>query len=77
MITFSSSHEINLPKAVQKRVWDAFMRNGSAHSAAASTLCFILNKCHQENQPYRLSAVPGKGYWIEPMTEDGEPLNAQ
>ena len=67
MIVVVSLHEMALSKAEQRRIWKAFIERGTSHSGKASTLPFVMRKCELEGVEYRLTAMPGESYWIEPM----------
>lgn len=49
-----------------KSIIAAFEQTGkSTHSGLAGTLPFIINHCEEQAIPYRLTAQPGVGYFIE------------
>jgi hypothetical protein len=52
-------------KTVHDRTWQTFLSSGTRHSANASMLCEILNRCEREGIPYILQASPGYGYYIK------------
>ncbi len=49
--------------------WDSFIISGSQHSAGAHTLEHIMNRCEREHIPFRLTAMPGMGYYMEVFKE--------
>lgn len=55
-----------------KRVWKEFIEHGTSHSSRGFWLTHIINRCEDEGKPYKLIALPGKGYWIVPCTEMGD-----
>ena len=59
-------HYKELPVLFQKSMWDCFLAWGTSHSAQAVTLSYIIERCEKEGVPYRLTASPGQGYFIEP-----------
>jgi hypothetical protein len=66
LLVFSTEEDQIAPsKAAFRRSWDAFMAHGSNHSAGAHMLPRIIRRCERERIPYRLSAMPGIGYYIE------------
>lgn len=69
MLTVISTHEMALSKAAKRRTWEAFMKNGTAHSANAATLPFIIRQCELCKIPYVLTARPGIGYHIKYLKE--------
>lgn len=68
----SSPFEIRVGKADGARIWKDFLNHGSNHSSRASLLPYIIRRCEAEGVPYQLKAVPGAGYWIEPIKPDIE-----
>lgn len=58
-------HELTASKAQNERIWRAFLRDGTSHSARALTLAYIINRCEREGVGYKLTALPGMGYYIE------------
>lgn len=66
----NSPHEVALTKAAERRIWEAFIDGGTTHSGRASTLPYIMRRCEREGVPYRLTAMPGMGYFIEPHKEE-------
>lgn len=67
MSTFED--ELPLSKAQQRRTWEAFMEGGTTHSGRAQTLPYVMRRCEREKIPYKLTAVPGQGYHIEPWKD--------
>lgn len=57
-------------KAAQERTWRAFLAKGTFHSAQATTLPYVIERCETEKVGYRLTAQPGMGYWMEPYDID-------
>ncbi len=66
MLSVFSPYEIAMTKAAQKRTWEAFLERGTSHSGNASTLPYVIRRCEQEGVGYKLTALPGRGYYIEP-----------
>lgn len=64
MLCVTSPVEVELSNSAKKITWDNFLKNGSTHSANASTLPFIIRRCEQLNIAYILEAEPGIGYFI-------------
>lgn len=67
MLCVNSPHEMAQSKAAQERLWKKFMQKGTIHSGRASLLPYIMRRCELEKVPYKLTAYPGEGYWIEPV----------
>ena len=65
MICVNSPHEVALSKAAANRLWQTFLETGSQHSGRASLLPYIIRRCELEKIPYKLTAHPGAGYYIE------------
>lgn len=68
MITVTSSGQRMIPvsKEAAKRTIKAFEHAGSSnHSSNAATLPIVVEHCERNKIPYRLTAVPGLGYFIE------------
>jgi hypothetical protein len=61
----TSPHELPVDKKTGARLWKEFLRVGSNHSSHASFLPYIIRRCERECVPYRLTAYPGNGYFIE------------
>lgn len=59
-------------KTAHERTWQEFLKHGTNHSANASMLCEIINRCEREGISYILQAHPGYGYYIKraPGIED-------
>ena len=57
----------HLSRPMRERMWEAFLEHGTNHSQQALTLPYIINRCEEENVPYRLTAIPGQGYFIEQL----------
>lgn len=60
---------LRLTEAAKRRSWDVFMEGGTSHSAHASTLSHIIERCEREGVAYQLEAHPGLGYFIKPLEE--------
>lgn len=59
-------HEMSLSKVQQEKQWRNFLAgHGSNHSERALTLAHIINRCEREGVGYRLTALPGMGYYLE------------
>lgn len=70
LIVFSDAElDAGLSKTARERIWASFMDGGTAHSACATTLPYIIRRCEREGVPFTLNAHPGIGYWIEPIKE--------
>lgn len=68
-ITTHAAEARPLRKSQQKLIWDLFMGGGTSHSALAQTLPYVMQRCEEEGIPYRLTAQPGAGYYIEPIKD--------
>lgn len=64
----TSRYALALSRPQQDRVWASFLQHGTAHSARAATLPYVMCRCEQEGIAYVLRAVPGAGYFIENTT---------
>ena len=54
-------------KQMLERFWQDFLKHGSNHSGQGMLLSLTINRCEAEKVPYRLTAYPGQGYFIEPI----------
>jgi hypothetical protein len=75
VLTFTSIFGMLLSKAQGDASWKQFKAGGTSHSARAATLWYLLNRCEREGVCYKLEAMPGYGYRLEPippldLTED-------
>jgi len=70
MLVINNPHEVTIPKRMQKSIWSRFLDKGTTHSAQAGTLPYIMRRCEEEKIPYRLTAMPGVGYFIEPLPKE-------
>ncbi len=52
-----------------ERSWTSFLEHSTNHSASATFLVHIINRCERERIPYVLTAHPGQGYYIKPGVE--------
>jgi hypothetical protein len=59
-------------KTHKETSWQIFLKQGTRHSALAQTLPDIIRRCEREGVAYRLTAVPGQGYFIEPFEQLSE-----
>lgn len=59
--------EIVVSKTVREQSWQAFLREGSTHSARAYILPWLIRRCEMEGISYRLTASPGLGYHMDPL----------
>jgi hypothetical protein len=69
MIVSHMELEHPLSKTQQRRSYEMFKRGGTRHSALAQTLPCIVRRAEAEGQPYRITAMPGIGYFIEPLKD--------
>lgn len=65
VLNATSPYEKPLNRVQQKVIWDNFLNSGSAHSAQAATLPYIMRRCEIEGIAYKLYAHPGQAYFIE------------
>ncbi len=63
-------HYRKLSGPQKERTWEAFMAQGTSHSPMGVTLSYIMERCEQEEVPYRLTASPGRGYFIIPLARE-------
>lgn len=56
-------------KKLMEGMWKDFLLRGSNHSGQGMLLSNTINRCEVEKIPYRLTAYPGQGYFIEPIKE--------
>lgn len=64
MLCVTSPNEVELSDVEKERIWEIFMRQGTAHSWEASTLPFIIRRCERLGMSYKLIGKPGS-YHIE------------
>ncbi len=64
------SNTKKLSKPMLESTWNAFLEGGTNHSADAQTLEYVMNRCEEEGVPFKLSGLPGVGYFIEGITDD-------
>lgn len=69
ILCVTSPFEMELPLTTGARVWKSFLNGGTNHSAQAATLPYIIRRCEREQRPYKITAYPGKGYFIEPVKD--------
>jgi hypothetical protein len=63
----SGEDTITLSKKMKRTLWETFQRGGSTHSSMGCTLGWLIRECERTRTPYRLSAKPGLGYYLEPL----------
>lgn len=63
-------HFRKLTTLEKNRTWERFRERGTQHSPLGVHLTYIMERCEQEVVPYRLTASPGKGYFIIPLDRE-------
>ena len=59
-------HDGRLSPQMQERIWRSFkIGRELKHTAEASTLPYVVNRCEMEGIAYVLRASPGVGYTIQ------------
>lgn len=73
VLVVGSPFEFPMSATQAADTWRRFLAGGIQHSGQAATLPYVIRRCEREGVPYRLTAYPGQGYFIEPApTTDGK-----
>lgn len=53
-------------EGTRRLIVDGFLKEGrSTHSRIHATLAYTIDYCEKNHIPYKLTAIPGRGYLIE------------
>lgn len=70
-------HDGRLSPQMQERIWRSFQSGRELrHTAEASTLPYVVNRCEMEGVAYVLRGAPGVGYSIQRDHEAQEQVDA-
>jgi len=71
MLKVKHTKELNSKRTQRfnKLVWPQFMETGTNHSHKGIYLTHIIERCERLLIPYRITAMPGTGYFIEQAPE--------
>lgn len=63
------SRTMEMTRATERRIIQTFLEKGSSHSRGHQTLGLVIAWCEEHKIAYRLTSIPGSGYFIEPYRE--------
>ena len=69
-----SAHEDDAPisKIKRRQVWFDFLAGGVVSGPLAGSIPFIIRRCEMRGIGYRLTALPGRQYIIEPVSKTND-----